>query len=86
MSDSYKSELVYEISSRDCDAVCGVFIGELAVVWRLETRAYGSCERNGPKTSALCQQVANCDHFTVWDDAEILKMELNYSKRRMAEC
>jgi len=38
------------------------------------------------KKFALCQHVANCDHFIAWDDAKILKMEQNYSKRRIAEC
>jgi len=28
----------------------------------------------------------NCDHFIAWDDAKILKMEPNFSKRRTAAC
>ena len=35
--------------------------------------------------SALCQHIATCDHFIVWDDAYILKIEPHYRKRRIAE-
>jgi len=38
------------------------------------------------KKFALCQHVANCDHFVAWVDAKILKMEPNYNKCCTAEC
>ena len=37
------------------------------------------------KKSALFQHIVDFDHFEAWDDAKILKIEANYSKRRSAE-
>ena len=37
------------------------------------------------KKSALSQYIVDFDHFTVWDEPKIFKMEANHSKRRTAE-
>ena len=35
--------------------------------------------------SALCQHIVDFVDFITWDEAKILEMEVNYSKRRTAE-
>ena len=37
------------------------------------------------KISALCQHVAENDHFIDWDNAEILRREPYWHKRRITE-
>ena len=37
------------------------------------------------RKSALCQHVAENDHFIDWDNAEILRRESHWHKRRIAE-
>ena len=44
-----------------------------------------SFKRVDAKKSALFQHIADFDHFKAWDEAKILKIEANYSKRRSVE-
>ena len=37
------------------------------------------------KNSALCQHIVYFDPLIAWDEAKILKMETNYSKRSTAQ-
>ena len=81
--DEKKCGLVYEIPSRDCDAV---YVGETgrSLSTRKKEHVKAVKEMNLQK-SALCQHIATCDHFIAWDDAYILKIEPDYRKRRIAE-
>jgi len=86
VSDSDKSGLVYEIPCHDCDAVN---IGETGRSLKTGKREHMEAVKEMDLKSphyANNKNVANCDHFIAWDDATILKMEPNFSKRRTAEC
>ena len=78
-----KSGLVYQISCRDCNAV---YIGKTGR--NLETRKrerIDAVKNVDLKRSALCQHVAENDHFIDWDNAEILRREPHWHKRRIAK-
>ena len=78
-----KSGLVYQISCRDCDAV---YIGETDRSLKTRKRKHiDAVKKFNLKKSALCQHVAENDHFISWDNAEILRREPHWRKRRIAE-
>ena len=81
--DEKKCGLVYEFPCRDCDAV---YVGETgrSLSTRKKEHVKAVKEMNLQK-SALSQHIVTCDHFIAWDDAYILKIELHYRKRRIAE-
>ena len=81
--DKEKSGLVYQISCRDCDAV---YIGETGRSLETRKREHIDAVKNFDlKKSALCQHVAENDHFIDWDNAKILRREPHWHKRRIAE-
>ena len=66
-----------------CDAV---YIGETGR--SLKTRKserFDAVKRMDVNKFVLCQHIVDFDHFIAWDEAKILKMKANYSKRRTAE-
>ena len=78
-----KSGFVYQISCRDCDAV---YIGETGQGLVIRKREHIDAAKNFDlKKSVLCQHVAENDHFIAWDNAEILRKEPRWHKRRIAE-
>ena len=61
-------------------------LGRLGVVLKTRKREhFDAVKRMDVKKSALCQHIIDFDHFIALDEAKILKMEANYSKRRAAE-
>ena len=79
--DKEKSGLVYQISCRDCDAV---YIGEIRRSFETRKREHIDAVKNFDlKKSALCQHVAENDHFIDWDNAKILRREPYWHKRRI---
>ena len=73
---------VYQISC-DCDAV---YIGETSRSLETRKREHIDAVKNFDlKKLALCQHVAENDHFIKWNNAEILRRETNWHKRRIAE-
>ena len=81
--ESEKSGLVYKIPCRDCDAA---YIGETGRSLKTRKREhFEAVKRMDVKKSALCQHIADFDHFIAWDEAKILQMKANCSKRRTEE-
>ena len=75
--DKEKSGLGYQISCRNCDAM---YISETT------KREHIDAVKNfDVKKSTLCQHVAENDYFIDWDNAEILRREPHWHKRRIAE-
>ena len=78
-----KRSLAYQISCRDCDAIC---IGETERSVKTRKRKHVSGVRNfDPEKSALCQHVLEHDHEIDWKNVKILKFEPHANKRRTAE-
>ena len=81
--DKEKSSHVYHMSCRECDAV---HIGKTGRSLESRKREHIDAVKNFDlKKSALCQHVAENDHFIDWDNAKILKREPHWHKRRIAE-
>ena len=77
------SRLVYQISCSDCGAV---YIGETGRSLETRRREHIDAVKNFDlKKSALCQHVAENDHFIDWDNAKILRREPHWHKRRIPE-
>ena len=78
-----KSALVYEIPCRDCDTV---YIGETGRSLKTRKREhFDAVKRMDVEKSALCQHVVDFDHFIARAEAKIVKLKVNYSKRRTAK-
>ena len=78
-----KSGLVYQISFRDCNAAG--YIGETGRSLKTRKCEHIDAGKNFDlKKSALCQHVAENDHFIDWYDAKI-RTEPHWHKRRIAE-
>ena len=81
--DKKKLGLVYQISCGDCDAV---YIGKTGRSLETRKRERIAAVKNlDLKKSALCQHVAENDHFVDWDNAKIFRREPHWHKRRIAE-
>ena len=68
---------------RDCDAAYIVKTGRSSKTRKGER--FDAVKRMDVKKSALCQHIVDFDHFITWDEAKILKIGGNYSKRCTTE-
>ena len=74
-----KHGLVYQISCRDCNAVC---VGEV----RTRKREHVEVVKTfNTKKSVLSQHVMDFNHRIDWDNVKILKSESHVYRRRVAE-
>ena len=71
----FKAAFSDVIPCRDCDAV---YIGETGRSLKTRKREhFDAVKRMNVKKFALCQHIADFNHFIAWDKAKILKMEAN---------
>ena len=77
------SGMVYQVPCHDCDFI---YIGQTkrSLKSRLDEHKR-SIKYQRPEKSALCQHTISMDHRINWNEAEILKLESDYSKRLFAE-
>lgn len=75
--------MVYQVPCHDCDFI---YIGQTkrSLKSRLDEHKR-SIKYQRPEKSALCQHTISMDHRINWNEAEILKLESDYSKRLFAE-
>ena len=74
---------MYQISSRDCNAV---YVGETGRSVRTRKREHADAVKTfNTKKSALGQHVVDFNHIIDWDNVKILKSESHAYRRRVAE-
>ena len=77
------SGIVYQVSCEDCDFL---YIGQTKRDLKSRIMEHKRAFKNQrPEQSALCEHSITMDHKINWNDASILHLEQDYTKRLFAE-